>query len=127
MNFLTLFIFGLSLGNGNSFYIKNNSEPFLSINYECWPVSKYEYACEDINSILSLDPYKEQDIAEVCSKIKKGSFTNNQFAGFITTKLHDLGLTTCNVSVLNNLGNKELIKQCPKLYGTYCKSKRVIE
>ena len=120
MNIFIFFVFSLSLVNSNSFYNKSILEPFLSINSECWPVSKYKYTCGDIDSILSMDPDKEQDITNVCSKIKKGNFTNNEFAYFITTKLHDFGLNMCNVSVLNNLENKELIKQCPKLYGTYC-------
>lgn len=93
---------------------------FMQMNNKCEVASSTLYSCDDIPFILSMDPDHDTDLKNICEKSKTSNFNNDQLASLVNLKLQKYGLSSCRVSVLNNLGNVQLKDQCPKDYKQFC-------
>ena len=71
---------------------------------------------------LDIDPDKSADVTSICKQSKTSNFDNDQLAEIVNTKFQKYGLSSCRISVLNNVGSIQLKDQCPSEYKNVCLS-----
>jgi hypothetical protein len=104
----------------NAFTIPQMNNPFMVMNDDCYVDPGQQYGCGDVPYILMFDPDEKQDIEYICNKSKANDFTNQQFADITTRRFHDLGFSTCNISVFKKFINYQFKDQCPIMFNKYC-------
>ena len=67
-----------------------------------------------------MDPYEQKDIDYVCNCSRTTGFTNEQLADLSSKRLHESGLTSCTINVINGFEHKQLKDQCPTFYREKC-------
>ena len=95
-------------------------EPFIKMNHQCLLYSDKTFMCSSVPRILDFDPDKSKDIITVCTETKAGKFTNDQLASLVNTRLKELGLDKCNISVIEKFSGHQFKEQCPSVINNYC-------
>merc|ERR1711924_242755 len=93
-------------------------EQFMTMSDTCWVSPHKSYGCDYIPVLITADPNSMTDIKTVCNS--KTGYTNNDLAYLINSRLKEVRLGICQVTVIKGYEDHQLEVQCPTQYKQYC-------
>lgn len=125
MNILKFVLMLSSLIYSSAYCVTSNNidgTQFMTMSDTCWVSPSKTYGCDYIPILLTVDPNSMTDIKTVCNTSSKSGYTNTDFANLINTRLSNLGLSDCRVTVMKGYETHQLRDQCPSVFNKYCKT-----